>query len=396
MQKERLYYLLNQRFNSNATPEEDSELEKMLTALHSNQLLNEWMEQQWENYTPAESISQQTAAAYFKRIMNEAEKKEAAQTIVADMPVRKRFNWLRVAAVFLLLLTGVTIYYFIKPTPGKPTKVAGTTHNDVAPGGNFATLTLGDGTTLTLDSAANGLLASQGNTRIVKLDNGQVKYEGGKQDNTISYNTMSTPNGGQYKLWLPDGTAVWLNAASSITYPTAFTGNKRQVSITGEVYFEVTKNAKQPFAVTVGEQTIEVLGTHFNINAYKDEDAINTTLTEGSVLVKANGKTLTLKPGQQAQNNYKGQLSLNLHPDIEETLAWKDGLFHFNGTPIQSIMKQLSRWYDVEIVYKDEISELFVADIPRNVKVSKLLELLELTKHVRFSILGKTITVSKF
>lgn len=395
MQNERLYYLLDQRFNNRATPEEAAELEQLMSSTGSNRALTEWMEEKWQHYTAAESLPQQAADDYFNKIIAETKKKHETPE-VTHMPKRKPQHWLQIAAILLISLSGATLYYFVQPKTAAPTVAKSQPQDaaDVAPGGNFATLTLADGSKLTLDSAANGLVAKQGNTRIVKLDNGQVKYESLNADREVSYNTMSTPNGGEYKLWLPDGTAVWLNAASSITYPTAFTGNKREVSITGEVYFEVTKN-KQPFFVQAGNQTIEVLGTHFNINAYANEEAVNTTLTEGAVTVKTEGKTLRLKPGQQAQNK-NGSLSLNLHPDIEETLAWKDGVFNFNGTALDAITRQLERWYDVKFVYKDQITEPLVADIPRNVNISKLLELFELTKHVRFSVQGKTITVSKF
>lgn len=397
MQKERLYYLLNRRFNKVITGEENAELDQLITDRQSGEWLSEWLEENWQQYAPSgeEALGEVQADMYFKKIVAQAA--TPAQPMAVPLaPRENRFGWLKIAAIFVLMAAGASIYYFNQPAPAVIAVVPPPERHDADPGGPAATLTLSDGTKITLDSAADGLLTRQGNTRILKMQNGQVKYEAGTPGNSVTYNTMSTPKGGEYKLWLPDGTAVWLNAASSITYPTVFSAATRQVSITGEAYFEVTKNPKQPFIVNAGDQSIEVLGTHFNVNAYPDEEAIATTLTEGAVWVKTKNQQVRLQPGQQAVNGLKGRIVLNPHPDLEETLAWKEGVFHFNGSSIKNIMKQASRWYDLEVVYKDEINELFVADIPRNVKISKLLELLELTKHVRFSVQDKTITITKY
>jgi ferric-dicitrate binding protein FerR (iron transport regulator) len=251
----------------------------------------------------------------------------------------------------------------------------------VAPGGNRAVLTLSDGTQIPLDSAGNGVLAQQGNTRITKLSNGQLAYNGsGTSESQVLYNTMSTPLGGQYKLILPDGTTVWLNAGSSISYPTAFSGAERSVSITGEAYFDVAKNEKMPFRVKAGNTTIEVLGTAFNINAYKDEASINTTLLTGAVRVSALQQVQTLKPGQQARVS-AGAMQVVNHVDINEVMAWKKGFFSFTDADLPTVMRQLSRWYNVQVTYEGDIPQrLFTGEIGRDLTLAQVLKGLTKTR----------------
>jgi transmembrane sensor len=262
----------------------------------------------------------------------------------------------------------------------------------ITPGGNKAILTLQDGSTIVLDDAKDGTLAKQGNATVVKTASGQLVYNGANNgEQKVSYNTMSTPRGGQYKLTLPDGTQVWLNSASSITYPTAFAGNERKVSITGEAYFEVAKDKTKPFHVKADSQDIEVLGTHFNVMAYADEDAIKTTLLEGSVKVVGSGSSGILKPGEQAVNK-NGELQISLAP-VDEAMAWKNGYFKFNRVGIKYIMRQLSRWYDVDVVYEGRAKDdEFVGTIGRGENIVQALHLLELT-NVHFKIKDKTIIV---
>lgn len=389
MQTQRLNYLLEQFFNRSITEPETAELNELLSQLDKDTPVEDWMKKKWADYSVEKKMPEEAVETYFQRI-NE----ETAQQISYIALFRR--HWSKIAAILLVVAGGFLIYLSTQQsTTSTPTQIASTTiREDVAPGGNYATLTLGDGSKVVLDSLSNGLIANQGNAKVIKLSNGELAYENANNSDKILYNTMTTPVGGQYQLTLPDGTAIWLNATSSITYPTAFTGKERIVSITGEVYFEVAKNPKQPFKVKTGDQVIEVLGTHFNVNAYGDEQTLKTTLVEGKVKVTTGASSLLLQPGQQAGNN-QGKLNLNPNPDIKETLAWKNGLFQFNGTNIETIMRIVSRWYGVEVVYKDKIEEQFVAEIPRNVNVSKLLELLELTKQVKFSVNNKVITVTK-
>jgi transmembrane sensor len=275
--------------------------------------------------------------------------------------------------------------------------------NDVAPGGNKAVLTLANGSRITLDSVANGELAVQGKAKVIKLANGRLLYSESNGDSaTMMYNTMSTPRGGQYQLQLPDGTQVWLNAASSITYPVAFTGNERKVTITGEAYFEVAHNPDKPFHVQVNSMDVEVLGTHFNINAYADEEMIKTTLLEGSVKLSSliplstvnRQLSSTLKPGQQAQYKNADAIQIIDHANIDQAIAWKNGLFNFYQSDLQAVMRQLSRWYDVEIKYEGDIQpRRFWGKIQRDLNLSEVLEILKETQ-VHFKLEGKTIIVT--
>ena len=397
MDKERFLYLLEKHFQKTISLAERQELSRMMSGLQHDAALEEWMHEKWRSFSTEEKLPEEEAAQYFESITAAVDEMDEGKARSHHSGITISGRWLSIAAVLLIALTGTLTYIFIRKDTGKPKEAVAALipKQDIAPGGNFATLTLGDGSRVVLDSSVAGVVARQGNTKVLKLGNGEIKYEHSKNTGRVFYNTMATPAGGQYHLVLPDGTGVWLNAASSITYPTAFSGRERNVSVTGEVYFEVTKNAAMPFKVKSGEQTVEVLGTHFNVNAYDNESAVKTTLAEGKVKVTDKDKTLLLQPGQQVQNNRSGNLSLISHPDMEETLAWKDGLFRFNGTDIETIMRQVARWYNVEVIYKDKISEQFVAEIPRSVKVSKLLELLELTKQVHFIINKRTITVTK-
>ncbi len=274
--------------------------------------------------------------------------------------------------------------------------------NDVQPGNDKAILQLADGRNIVLDSTDNGNIGNQGGTAVHKQD-GIVLYNSPQQNNaaTVAYNILRTPRGGQYQLQLPDGSRVWLNAQSSLRFPTAFTGNDRVVELMGEAYFEVAKNKEKPFKViTPREGQVEVLGTHFNINAYEDEAAITTTLLEGSVKVVngqwsvANGKTAILEPGQQAEIADNSPLTIHHSPDLEQVMAWKNGLFRFEDASVESIMRQIARWYDVEIVYEGKIDKQFIGTIPRQVPVSTVLKILESTGWVHFTIEGRKITVA--
>jgi ferric-dicitrate binding protein FerR (iron transport regulator) len=311
------------------------------------------------------------------------------------------FAWRRyaVAACMVLLLGYGAYHLFIQPSPkpeiAQKESAVRSEKKEVLPGGNRAILTLANGTAIVLDSAGNGELARQGSTRIVKLDNGQLAYHTkGNQDAEVMYNTMTTPRGGQYKLILPDGTAVWLNAASSIRYPTAFTGKQRQVDITGEAYFEVAPDKAMPFIVMVNKtQKIEVLGTHFNVNAYDDETSINTTLLEGSVKVVQGDRDRILAPGQQAQVDKKGGFSVIPNANTEAAVAWKNGVFLFDHSNVQSVMRQLARWFDMEVEYRGQpTSDLFGGDIRRSLPLTKVFHFLE-KSQVHFSIEGKKIIV---
>jgi ferric-dicitrate binding protein FerR (iron transport regulator) len=247
---------------------------------------------------------------------------------------------------------------------------------DIPPGGNKATLTLGGGQVILLDSSANGRLAVQGATTITKRAGGLIAYDV-KGAGAAVENTLTTPRGGQYRLTLPDGTKVWVNAASSIIYPTAFTGKERKVRIEGEAFFEVAQNKDQPFIVEVRDGlSVEVLGTGFNVNAYSDEPSVRTTLVSGSVKVRYDRESLLLKPDQQVQLT-GARLTLDKQPNMDETLAWRNGYFLFSRTPLDVVMRQLSRWYDIDIVYAGGVPAIrFEGDMKRDLNLSEVLNIL--------------------
>ncbi|MES2777884.1 MAG: FecR domain-containing protein [Bacteroidota bacterium] len=310
-----------------------------------------------------------------------------------------RKTWFRVAAAAVLLLGMIGFYQVFNKKEVQSQEVVTTNgiKADIKPGGNRAILTLANGSTIILDSAANGALSQQGGTSITKQD-GQLAYNttNGKPAE-ILFNMVTTPRGGQYQLVLSDGSKVWLNAASSLRFPTAFTSKERVVEITGEAYFEISHDATKPFKVTIaGKGQVEVLGTHFNINAYAEESSINTTLLEGSVIISdiATRNTARLQPGQQARLTPAGQISLGNNTDIEEVMAWKNGKFQFSeSADITTIMRQLSRWYDIDIVYKGTITGHIGGTISRDVNASKVFEMMEMTGTIRFEVSGRQVTV---
>jgi len=300
------------------------------------------------------------------------------------------------AAAVILLAASITIFVIRKDGTKQHTKPIAQV---IRPGGNKATLTLSNGTRIVLDDAHNGQIAQQSNVNITKTANNQIVYaatgNGSEQAAYTLQNTISTPNGGQYQLVLPDGTRATLNAASSLTYPAEFHGSERVVQLNGEAYFEVAKNKKMPFRVMAGNQVVEVLGTHFNINAYKDEAFVKTTLLEGSVKVSSGENSTLIAPGEQAITN-AGQAGTIVKRivDVDKEIAWKNGLFSFENEDLKSIMRQVARWYDVKVVYAGNLpDEKFIGEIPRSSNLSDVFKILELN-HVHFEVQGKTVTVS--
>ena len=315
--------------------------------------------------------------------------------------LRKWYSIAAAAAILIFLSIGL---YFVVNKPVQQQIAGNQIHkNDIGPGGNKAILTLADGKEIVLTGARNGLLATQRNTEIKKTEDGKIIYTNDqslsdKSSANVQYNTITTPRGGQYQVTLPDGSRVFLNAASSLIYPTVFAGNERKVTLAGEAYFEVAHNSHQPFRVSSNGQTVEVLGTHFNINAYSDERLIKTTLLEGSVRVSRGQKTVVLKPGQQAQisdRDTDSDISIISDADIEEAVAWKNGLFILDDH-IQPVMRLISRWYDVDVIYDGAApDDIFGGEVPRFQNISEVLKVLQLTKKVHFKIEGRTIIVSR-
>lgn len=318
---------------------------------------------------------------------------------ISDAPVKRMFFWKRVAAaaILVIIVTSAYFIFFTKPAPKIAESPNGTEQlkHDASPGGNRAVLTLGNGQKILLDSAQVGKIASQGNANILKSDSGKLAYhlQNGKSTE-ILYNTLATPRGGQFQLVLPDGTKVWLDASSSITYPTAFTGMERKVEATGQLYFEVVHKDDQPFVVTSGGLEIKDIGTAFNINTYSDEPIARITLAEGSAEVRKKNQSIILKPGQQIQSSGAKVLTLVPEADVEQALAWKNGMIKLGGTTIHEIMRQLSRWYDVDISYEGNLDKaVFSGVVSRKQNASGLIRILEATGSVHFVIEDKKITV---
>jgi len=307
--------------------------------------------------------------------------------------------WPRIAAAASILLLLSAGGYFLLYRPTIQQIAQNQIHNDVLPGGNKAVLTLANGRQISLTDAKSGVLASQGKTAIHKTASGQVVYDikqsgTGNPSQEIQYNTITTPKGGKWEAVLADGSKVWLDAASSIRFPTAFTGKNRTVEITGQAYLEIIHDAKKPFRVFADGQTIEDIGTHFNINAYTDEAAIKTTLLEGSISVSAGGRKVLLKPGQQALSNSSSPGFKVADVNTEEAIAWKNGYFRFNDENIQGIMRQLARWYNIDVQYEGDITrDGLNGKISRDKNISQVLNMLAETKLVHFKIEGRRITV---
>lgn len=318
----------------------------------------------------------------------------------ADPKVKPLFyKWLAAASIIIIFsLLGLYMFNGFKSKTNNQAVVNKKINSvqDVAPGGTKAILQLADGSSIVLDSTNNGNIANQGQTKIIKID-GQLAYNSAGTNKEILYNTITTPRGGQYQLILADGSKVWLNAASSLHFPTNFTGKERKVTLTGEGYFEVAKNADMPFKVDVaGKGEVEVLGTHFNVNAYEDEDVMKATLLEGSVKVINGNKAVLIEPGQQATiNEVSNLITINKSVNLEEVVAWKNGLFQFDDTNIKEVMWQIGRWYDLDIVFKGNVPDKRITGkIYRNVNVSNVLKLMEALK-IHIEIEGKTIIVTK-
>ncbi|MGM9478264.1 FecR family protein [Pedobacter sp. GSP4] len=309
-----------------------------------------------------------------------------------------RIKWQAAAAIAASLL--VFVYFgseFFNAQKNKDSTALAVNkkikNNDILPGSEQAVLTLANGESIKLDSAKNGVIGMHGDAHIAKSGNGLVISANGKNTTNV-LNRIMVPRGGRYDIILPDGTHVWLNSASSLSFPTAFAGKERKVLLTGEAYFEVTKDKRKPFKVEIaGKQEVEVLGTHFNITAFDGEQDINTTLLEGMVKINCNKSSTLIKPGQMAINNPQQKLKV-VTADVDEVMAWKNDMFIFNNENIVSIMKKISRWYDVDVEYRGAVSGVnFDGNYSRSKGLKSLLKNIELTDKVRFVTEGRRVIV---
>ena len=313
-------------------------------------------------------------------------------------------RWAMAASVMLAMLSSVLYFYWVPKREGAVSGIAGRlpAARVITPGGNKAVLTLADGARIVLDDAATGELARQSGIRITKAADGQIIYQVADQAASDqapaikAYNTIETPKGGQYQVNLPDGTQVWLNAGSVLRFPTRFAGRERQVDLQGEAYFEVAENKAMPFRVLSDHQVVEVVGTHFNVDAYGDEGLVKTTLLEGAVRIRhrQHRQARLLQPGQQALVREAGREIAVQAVDTEEAVAWKNGYFMFVEEDLKSIMRKLERWYDVEVEFVGEVENLkFGGVISRSKSMEETLRILELTGNVHFKVAGRRVTV---
>jgi ferric-dicitrate binding protein FerR (iron transport regulator) len=316
------------------------------------------------------------------------------------MPVFSLRNsvFIKLAAASVLISAGMfSLFYLMsdkEPSRENTIITKAIPDDTVLPGGNKATLILGDGTKLILDTATAGTIAQDDYTRVIKLDDGQLAYTSADdRKGPPTYNTLTTPRGGQYAITLTDGTRVWLNSSSSLRFPSAFKDEERTVELNGEGYFEVAHDPSRPFKVNVNGMEVKVFGTHFNIMAYNDESTINTTLLEGSVMVRRQKDIALLKPGQQVKIDPSGKIEIIKKADVEQAVAWKNGVFDFNGSDIQTTMRQIARWYDIKVTYGSNITEHFNGTIVRNASIERVLKMLEYTGVVHFDMVGRNVFV---
>jgi transmembrane sensor len=399
---QRIKALIENYLAGKLTETERSELDQWINESQHNRELFERLTDEKRLFEAAkESIS---ADERISRKLIEEHPELAVLAATPAVPVRKMiwFKMASAAAVVIVMATATYVGY--KWLSGKKDNKVVVTETpapvtDKAPGKDGAILKLSNGEEIVLDDAANGNLAKQGNTQITK-QGALLAYNNKGKNTEVVYNTLTTPRGRQFQLALPDGSRVWLNAASSIKFPTAFTGNNREVIISGEVYLEVKKDAAKPFKVLAGSSEIDVLGTHFNVNAYRDEAALKTTLIEGKVQIVNRqssmvNEKITLKPGQQAQVR-ENKIEVIDNADINATLAWKNGLIVFSSADIKEVLRQVSRWYDVDIEYKSNIKvPEFYGEIPRSVNLSDVLKIIELNSKLRFTLAGNKVTVTQ-
>lgn len=392
MDKSLLYKFLEGRCN----PEESARVRAWMEDPAHAETLRDFLSNTWKETSegaPLDSVDRQQIWSNVMEAMGHPDD----HSIAPVRPVRR--PWKRIvaaAAVIGILLSGAFLMrsVFNSPPPAGPAPIAQQVTTDVpAPDASRAVLELADGRVIYLDEVAAGRIAGDSLLNVTRDESGNLLYDAAAEA-MASIHTVRLPRGSKpLRLVLSDGTAVWLNASSSISYPTVFTGRERSVSMTGEAYFEVAKDAQHPFIVEQGDSRIRVLGTHFNVNAYGEGEERRVTLLEGSVEVSRGSNTRLLTPGQQAAIG-DARISVS-RPDTEAVMAWKNGQFIYDGTDIRTMLREISRYYDVEVTYRDEIPYSFVARISRDVPISAFLEKLSLTGLVTFRIEGRNITVSK-
>jgi transmembrane sensor len=386
--QQRLEYLFQKYLDKSYSEADKAELFSYLAKAEHDAALGTLIDKSWERASGAGRMDEGKADLIFKNIVSAGR--------AAKPPVR-RISFLRYAAAAVILVMFGTAGYFLlfnhRPRQAG-TATTAPVHDVAAPPLTKATLTLADGQQVSLEGTGRGVVAKQGGVSIVQLDNGQLSYSGTGQE--ALYNTLTNPKGSRVvSVVLPDGTKVWLNAESSLRYPTAFTSATRRVEINGEGYFEVSHDAQKPFVVAREDVEVQVLGTHFNVNAFGDEPSIAVTLLEGKVKISRGDRSETLLPGEQASVvSATKEIRVKKNVDVDHVVAWKNGLFDFADDPLSVVMRQLSRWYDADVRFEGGLPEgHYTGAIRRQARLSEVLRMLELAGGVQFEIKGKEIVV---
>ena len=372
-------------------------LRKTLTEAEHDEL-DQWVEESDENMLLFEELTDEknieANLAWMENIQTEkALEKTSRQLQFSDsVKTRKRIYWPFIAAASLLVVL-IAVYILRPPKTGRSITTNSVANGDAQPGSNKATLTLAGGTVIDLRQKNTGLIQNERGTKIEKTADGQLMYEKLTESKEEAFNQVAIPRGGQYALTLSDGTKVWMNALSTLKFPEQFTGAERLVELSGEAFFQVAKDNKHPFVVSISDnEQVKVLGTQFNVLSYRDEEIKKITLIEGSVQVNTKNQRMQLAPGQQATIN-KHSLVVEKNADTESATGWKNGEFVFRDADIYTILRQAERWYDVNVIYRTTSSQHFNFSISRNEPLSKMLHLMELTGKIHFKIEEKSVYV---
>jgi ferric-dicitrate binding protein FerR (iron transport regulator) len=391
LSEEQIALLIWKSINKRLTDEETTILETYVNESPFNR-------EKWEELANGRSMENKIKA-YEHRADHKAANLRKIRSMIKVSPHNNFYQikkWVAAAAAAIILVASIPwVYLLLQGKKILQQNISSTKKplHDLLPGGNKAILTLSDGSVILLDTMGKSI-TRQGTTRILNKGGELVYQNGTAPSGETLYNTVSIPRGGQYRLLLPDGSKVWLNAASSLRFPASFSGTERRVFLSGEAYFEVAKNTAMPFKVSVNDLEVQVTGTHFNINSYADEQNITTTLLEGSVKVSRNGQIRTLCPSQEVHLTRNGQLTQPVTVDVYAAVAWKEGYFYFKHSGLKEIMRQLARWYDVDIIYQGNIpAGYFSGEMPKDAKASQVLEILK-ESGVRFTIEDKKIIVA--
>jgi len=386
--EQRIAYLLQKCSNNDLTTTEEAELNAFFLDENNREVFNRGVEEIVAATSAHPEVDREEWEPLLLNVL-QADKVFEKEITVTKVVYR---NWWKyaVAAVLTGVLAGLA-YWGIDYRKQTPMPLV----SNIGPGTNKAVLQLANGRSIVLSDVDNGVVGQQGAVQVVKLDSGFVAYQGGKTNssNAVEFNTLITPRGGQFKIMLPDGSLVWLNAASALKYPAVFNGDKRVVELTGEAYFEVAANAHQPFYVKSKGQEVMVLGTSFNINAYDDEPVTTTTLLSGKVKVSGAAFSGVMQPGEQIQHKGNDNWQLIKDVDSDNVMAWKKGLFSFDRADVTTVMRQLARWYDVTVIFETKNrQQQFIGEIPRNVSLEKALEILKFS-DIHYVITGRTIKI---